>query len=129
MSVKACLFTDATNGERDGANAAVFKEDNKRDFKLARLSDSKIAFILNLAMRRDGNLFVELRTEANFFVSGFAHADDAQRQRRRIRDAEGDHVFADGQRANVPVAIVYRDRLPERRLVRRGEVEDANYRK
>lgn len=129
MSVKACLFTDATNGERDGTDTAVFKEDNKRDFELARLSDSKIAFILNLAMRRDGNLFVELRTEANISVSGFVHADDAQRQRGRIRDAEGNRVFAYGQRANVPVAIVYRDRLPERRLFRRGEVEDANHRK
>ena len=125
MSVKAGLFPHAANSERDGANAAVFEEDIERDFELARLSDFEIAFILNLTVSRDGNLFVELRTEAKIAASGFVHPDDAKRQRGRIRDAERNCMFAVGPRTNVAVAIVNRERLPKRRLIRHGEVEDA----
>ena len=124
-SVKAALFPHAADGERDGADTAVFEEDIERDFELARLSDFEIAFILNLTVSRDGNLFVELRTEANIAASGFVHADDAKRQRGCIRNAERNRMFAEGPRTDVAVAIVNRERLPERRFVRRGEVEDA----
>ena len=127
--MKAALFPHAADGERDGADATVFKEDNERALELAWLPDFEIAFILNLAIRRDGNLFLSLRTEANSSVSGFVHPDDAKRQRGRIRNAERNRMFADGPRANVAVAIVNRERLPEWRLLRRGEVEDAEHRK
>ena len=123
---EAGLFPHSADGERDRADAAVFEEDEQRHVELARLSNFEIAFILNLTVSRDGNLFVELRTEANITVSGFVHADDAKRQRGRIRDAERNRMFADGPRANVAVAIVNRERLPEQRLLRHGEVEDAN---
>ncbi len=79
MIVKAALFPVAANRKRDRANATVFEKDIERALELARLSDFEIAFILNLAIRRDGNLFVELRTEANIAVSGFVHANDAKR--------------------------------------------------
>lgn len=36
-------------------------------------------------------------------------------------------MFTEGQAAYVAVAIVYHDRLPERRLLRRDEVEDAEH--
>ena len=125
----AALFPDTANGERDRANPAVFEVNIERALELARLPDFEIAFILNLAMRRDGNLFVELRTEANSFVSGFVHADDTKRKRGRIRDAKGNRMFAEIQRADVAVAIVHRECLPERRFLRRGEVEYAEHRK